>query len=219
MGTWIKICGITRLEDAIEAAAAGADALGFVMTPSPRRIAPDAVRAIVRGLPPHVMRFGVFVGERPSDIVDAVAAADVDRIQLHADADPVLHDRFGARIVRAFRARDEGVLDAIRASGDTTFLLDTWSPEIPGGSGRTFDWRLARRASELGRLILAGGLRAENVSDAIRQVRPFGVDVSSGVEDEPGRKSATAIRAFVHAVREADRDAAESSGVQDAVHP
>ncbi len=211
--TWIKICGITRMEDALEAVGAGADALGFVMTASPRRIAAEATREIVRSLPPHVMCFGVFVDESASEIVRAVAMAEVDRIQLHAEGDPVLRDHFGSRLVRAFRARDEHVLDAIRESGEESFFLDTWSDTVPGGSGRAFDWNLARRARELGRLILAGGLRPGNVREAIHQVRPFGVDVSSGVESEPGRKSAERIRAFVEAVRDADRDVAR--GLQD----
>jgi phosphoribosylanthranilate isomerase len=199
------MCGITRREDAELAAGAGVDALGFVLTPSPRRVTPEVVREIVRELPPQVLRFGVFVDEGPAEIARAAAAADIDRVQVHGDQDPVLRDLFGARLVRAFRVLDDDVLDAIRDSGESTFLLDTWSQDAPGGTGRTFDWGVARRAREWGRVILAGGLHAENVGQAIREARPFGVDVSSGIEEEPGRKSAERIRAFVSAVREADR--------------
>ena len=123
----------------------------------------------------------------------------------------MLRDLFGTRLLTAFRARDEGVLDTIRDEGAATFLLDAYSPDAPGGTGRAFDWALAARARELGRLILAGGLTAENVARAIRDVRPFGVDVSSGIEDAPGLKNAERMRAFVRAVRDADRALEEST--------
>ena len=202
--TWIKMCGVTRADDAQAAAAAGADALGFVMTPSPRRVSPVEVRKIIRALPPHVLRIGVFVDERAADIAEAAAVAEVDRVQVHRPEDPVLRDLLGPRLLVAFRARDEDVLDTIRDSGEGTFLVDAYSPHAPGGTGRAFDWSIARRASELGRLVLAGGLTPENVGRAIREVQPFGVDVSSGIEDAPGIKSVELMRAFVRAVREAD---------------
>jgi phosphoribosylanthranilate isomerase len=203
--TWIKICGITRAEDAQAAAEAGVDALGFVLTPSPRRIPPARAREIAGLLPPHVLRVGVFVDEALDDVAAAVAAADVDRVQVHGAHGPALRERFESRLLRAFRARDENVVHAIREAGGGSFLLDAFSADAPGGTGRTFDWSLARRARALGRLILAGGLTPENVGRAVHEVEPFGVDVSSGVEESPGRKSAERIRAFVRAVREADR--------------
>jgi phosphoribosylanthranilate isomerase len=209
------MCGITRREDAAVAAEAGADALGFVLTPSPRRVTAEVVREIVRELPPHVLRVGVFVDEGPAEIARAAAAADVDRVQVHGDPDPILRDLLGARFVRAFRVHDENVLEAIRDSGENTFLLDAWSPDAPGGTGLTFDWSVARRAREWGRVILAGGLHAENVGRAIRDALPFGVDVSSGVEEEPGRKSAERIRAFVKAVRDADREISAAEAAEE----
>jgi phosphoribosylanthranilate isomerase len=202
--TWIKMCGFTRTADVRAAVAAGADALGFVMTPSPRRVSPHDVRKMLHGLPPHVVRFGVFVDERPADVAEAAAIAGVDRVQVHRPEDPVLRDLVGPRILVAFRAQDADVLDAIHDSGEEAFLLDTYSPDAPGGTGRTFDWAIAKRAAKLGRLVLAGGLHAENVGAAIADVRPFGVDVSSGIEESPGVKSAERMRAFVEAVRAAD---------------
>ncbi|MFN8178175.1 MAG: phosphoribosylanthranilate isomerase [bacterium] len=202
--TWIKMCGITRADDAQAAAAAGADALGFVMTPSPRRVTPAEARKIIRTLPPHVLRLGVFVDERAAEIAEAALVAEVDRVQVHHPADPVLRDLLGARLLVAFRARDEGVPETIRESGEETFLVDAYSPDAPGGTGRVFDWSIARHAAEHGSLILAGGLTPENVGRAIREVRPFGVDVSTGIEDAPGIKNVGLMEAFVRAVREAD---------------
>lgn len=202
--TWIKICGVTRIEDGVAAAAAGADAVGFVFAESPRRVTAERARLIVRELPPHVLRFGVFVDEEPSEIARIVAAAELDRVQLHGFEEPMVRELVGTRVVRAFRARYDDVLEEIAASGESTFLLDTWSAELPGGTGHRFDWSLARRAAPLGRLILAGGLTPENVGAAIREVAPFGVDVSSGVETSPGIKDPERVGEFVAAVRAAD---------------
>lgn len=201
---WIKICGITRPADARAAAEAGADAVGFILTPSPRRVTPEDARRIGRTLPPHVLRVGVFVDESPAEIARAVAGSEVDRVQVHSPPDPLLGDLFGPKVLRAFRARDEDVLDTIRDAGVDTFLLDTFAPDAPGGTGRTFDWRLAARARELGRLILAGGLTPENVDRALDEASPWGVDVSTGVEESPGVKDPERIRAFVAAVRARD---------------
>ena len=208
--TWIKICGIRRLEDGLAAAEAGADAVGFVFAESPRRIDPEAARFISRDLPAHVMRYGVFVDEAPAEIARIVSVAELDRIQLHGFEEPMVRELAGTRVVKAFRARDEAVLEEITAWAVDTFFLDTWTPEAAGGSGTPFDWQLARRASDLGRMILAGGLTPENVGDAILAARPFGVDVSSGVEIAPGEKDPDRILAFVASVRDADRRRAEA---------
>jgi phosphoribosylanthranilate isomerase len=206
--TWIKICGICRLEDGLAAAEAGADAIGFVFAESPRRIDAEAARTIARDLPPHVLRFGVFVDETPAEIARVVAAAELDRVQLHGFEEPMVRELVGTRVVKAFRARDESVIEEIAGWAVDTFFLDTWTPEAAGGTGRPFDWGVARRAAQLGRLILAGGLTPDNVGTAIQEVRPFGVDVSSGVEEFPGVKDARRIRDFVDAVRRADRERA-----------
>ncbi|GJM45601.1 MAG: N-(5'-phosphoribosyl)anthranilate isomerase [Gemmatimonadota bacterium] len=204
LNTWIKICGLTRREDALAAAEAGADAIGLVFAESPRRVTPEAARRIVRDLPTHVLRIGVFVDETPAQIARVVGMAELDRVQLHGFEDPTVRELVGTRILKAFRAQYEDVVEEIQASGEGTFLLDTWSADVAGGTGRTFDWKIAQQTAALGRLILAGGLTAENVGDAILAVRPFGVDVSSGVEDAPGLKNPDKIRAFVAAVRAAD---------------
>jgi phosphoribosylanthranilate isomerase len=203
--TWIKICGITRVEDGKAAAEAGVDAIGLVFAESPRRVSETQARLIVRDLPTHVLRIGVFVDEAPAEIARLVAAAELDRVQLHGFEDPMVRELAGTRVLRAFRARDTAVLDEIAATAEKTFLLDTWTPDVVGGSGTRFDWNVAREAASLGRLILAGGLTPENVDKAVREVRPFGVDVSTGVEEAPGLKDPARIAAFVAAVRSADR--------------
>jgi phosphoribosylanthranilate isomerase len=206
--TWIKMCGITRLEDALACVEAGADALGFVFAESPRRVRPDEAVSIIRKLPPTVMRFAVFVDESPAEIAGVLAATEVDRVQLHGFEEPMVQELAGTRVVKAFRARDESVLTEIEEWAAPFFFLDTWHPTQAGGTGQRFDWELARRAHKFGQFVLAGGLDPENVGRAVREVRPFGVDVSSGIEKSPGIKDPAKIRAFVDAVRAADREAA-----------
>jgi phosphoribosylanthranilate isomerase len=203
--TWIKMCGMTRAEDALAAAEAGADAVGFVFADSPRKVEPSVARAIGRVLPPHVLRFGVFVDEAPATIGHIIEEAGLDRVQLHGFEEPMVREVAGTRMVKAFRVVDESVLEEIRSWSPDFFFLDTFSRRVAGGTGETFDWSIAKRAAALGRLVLAGGLEPGNVGRALREVRPFGVDVSSGVEDSPGRKNAEKMRAFVQAVRDADR--------------
>lgn len=205
--TWVKMCGITRLEDALACTEAGVDALGFVFAESPRRISPEDALAIIRKLPPHVMRFAVFVDETPAEIGRVLRAAEVDRVQIHGFEEPMVHELAGTRVVKVFRARDETVLRDIEEWAAEFFFLDTWRADAAGGTGRTFDWDIAKRAHALGRFVLAGGLTPENVGDAVREIRPFGVDVSTGIEKSPGVKDPDRIRAFVEAVRVADRDA------------
>jgi phosphoribosylanthranilate isomerase len=202
--TWIKMCGLTRLEDALACAEAGVDALGFVFAASPRRVTPEQAVAIIRELPPHILRFAVFVEETPAEIARVLQLTDVDRIQIHGFEEPTVHEVCGTRVVKVFRARDETVLPEIEESRPAMFLLDTWKRDAAGGTGERFDWAIAKRTRSLGRLVLAGGLTPDNVGDAIREVRPFGVDVSTGIETSPGVKNAAKIRAFIEAVRAAD---------------
>jgi phosphoribosylanthranilate isomerase len=204
--TWIKVCGIRRRSDAFAAAEAGVDAIGFVFAESPRRIDPTEARLIARDLPTHILRFGVFVDATPADIARIVTEAGLDRVQLHGFEEPMVRELVGSRVIKAFRARDESVLDEIREWAVDTFIVDTWSPAATGGTGHTFDWSLGRRAARLGRMVLAGGLTPENVGRALQEVEPFGVDVSSGVEESPGVKDPEKIRAFVEAVRASDRE-------------
>jgi len=199
----VKICGITRPEDARLAVAAGADALGFVFHPgSPRCVAPEAVRDMVRGLPPFVLAVGVFVDETPDRMNELAAFCGLDRIQLHGSEPQAVADSLSRPVIKAVRVRDRESLETLDRFRCRAFLLDTHDPEAPGGTGKAFDWRLAAEAVARGhRVILAGGLTPENVAQAVRQVRPYGVDVSSGVEQEPGRKDPEKVRAFIRAAK------------------
>jgi phosphoribosylanthranilate isomerase len=208
MATRVKICGITRLEDARLAVGLGAAALGFnFYRPSPRYIEPGAARRIISALPPLVVAVGVFADEFDGAHVAALAnEAGVSAVQLHGPKFPEQEAALESfRIIRAVAMRQEtGEIDltGIRASA---FLLDAYDPELLGGTGKSFDWTLAREAKLFGPIILAGGLTPENVGRAIREVRPFAVDVASGVESEPGKKDPGKLRAFFSAVEEADR--------------
>jgi len=205
--TRVKICGITNLEDARAAADAGADMIGFVFADSPRRVTADAVRRITDILASGVTTVGVFMDQPCDEIRETIERAKLDRVQLHGQEAvqryaslswPVIKrvDVAGAADSASLRRRTELCDWARRAQA---FLLD------PGaGSGRTFDWSIARGSGLP--IIVSGGLTPENVGEAIRVARPYGVDVSSGVEIEPGRKDHDKLRAFVRAVREADAD-------------
>jgi len=209
MALRIKICGITREEDAWAAVDAGADALGFVFVPgTPRFIEPERAATITRHLPPFVSCVGLFVNADPALIRAAVTEARLDTVQLHGDESPEvgLLLRGQVRVIQAFRVQGPEILLQLpnyRKSADA-WLLDAYVPGAAGGTGARFDWNLAVEARELGYpLILAGGLKPENIADAIRQVRPFAVDVSSGVELSPGRKDSEKVRRLIAAARSA----------------
>jgi len=209
----IKICGITRPEDAILALDAGADAIGLVFARSPRQVSIRQARQIVAAMPPFSFVVGVFVNARPATVLRTVEEVGLSAVQLHGDESPdQLAKLQGVRIIKALRVRDGRFLDMLRRyrdAGVSALLLDAFSPKARGGSGRRFDWDLVAGAREGGAmddlppLILAGGLTAQNVAAGIRKVRPWGVDVSSGVEDEPGVKSVEKIARFIAAVRAA----------------
>lgn len=195
----VKICGITNLEDALCAAEEGADALGFIFHPeSPRYVKPSAVREIIQQLPPFVVTVGVF-GDLEAEAVREIAAqAGVDRIQLHGRY-PETWEGLDRPVFKAIRVRGEaGLSELARYAGQVeSFLLDTYHAQAAGGTGEVFDWDLAVKAKAYGRIILAGGLTPENVREAIRLVRPYGVDVSSGVEAAPGKKDRDRVRRFL----------------------
>lgn len=209
MTTRVKICGITQLADARLAVDLGASALGFnFYPPSSRFIAPAAAREIIRQVPPLVMAAGVFADETDAEHILAVARqAGVAAVQLHGPRFPSSNGGLESYpLIRAvsvegrFNPED---LSHLRASA---FLLDAFDPNLRGGTGKTFDWKLVREAKRYGTIILAGGLTPENVGEAIRQVRPFAVDVASGAESAPGKKDPAKLRAFFAAVEEADKD-------------
>ena len=205
MDTRVKICGITNSADAQTAVEAGADAMGFVFCEqSPRHLTIAAAAGICRQLPGSVMRVGVFVNALKAEVVRAVGECGLNLLQFHGDEPPEYCSQFGVLSMKAFRMRDAGTLESLRQYQTSAWLLDAYSPEAAGGTGEKFNWELAVAAQEFGKpIFLAGGLTPENVAEAIRQVRPFGVDVSSGVESAPGKKDPAKIRAFIKAAKTA----------------
>jgi phosphoribosylanthranilate isomerase len=196
----VKICGITRLEDARDAAAAGADALGFILWPkSPRFIAPAAVRAIVGELPKSLFLVGVFVNQTIDEVNRDAAAAGVTHVQLHGDETPAFAARVARPVIKATSAPSD---DAARGwPADTTWLVDGQDPQRRGGTGRTADWDAAAAFARTRDVVLAGGLTPENVAEAIGRVKPFGIDVSSGVERAPGIKDPERLQALFRALK------------------
>lgn len=198
----VKVCGNTRLEDALTAVECGADALGFIFyRSSPRAADPAEVTRIVRKLPPFVVTVGVFVDETVPAMNEVVARCGLDRIQLHGHEPFAMMARLERPAYRARKLRSREDLDALLAEPDETVLLDTYDAGLHGGTGRPFDWEWARKAGQRKRVILAGGLNADNVARAVEQARPAAVDVSSSLESSPGIKDPRKIEAFFLALR------------------
>lgn len=197
----VKICGISEIETALVAAEAGADAIGLVFAPSQRRVSVAQARAISAAMPPFVNRVGVFADEVPSRVEEVVTACGLDVIQLHGDEPPEVCAELRMPILKAIRVKDASSLEVMGAYHVAAFLLDTYVAGVAGGSGRPFDWDLAAQAARSARIVLSGGLTPDNVQEALSRVRPYGVDVSSGVETN-GRKDPQKIRAFVARVRD-----------------
>jgi phosphoribosylanthranilate isomerase len=196
---FVKVCGITRLEDALAAVELGADALGFVFWPdSPRFIDPFRARAIVSALPPLVAAVGVFV-DQPAEYVNGVAAlAPLTAVQLHGDEDPA----YAAQMTRpVIKSIDGDSTNAAEWPDRVTLLVDAHDVAKRGGTGRVADWTAAARVARSRRVLLAGGLNADNINEAVARVRPFGIDVSSGVEVSPGIKDRNRMAAFLKAAR------------------
>jgi phosphoribosylanthranilate isomerase len=198
----IKICGVTRLEDALLASRLGADALGFNFWPgSKRHVSAAAARQIIARLPPFVTPVGVFVNQPEGEMRAIAAETGIQVFQLHGDEPPGLCSRLPLPVVKAVPVDQVSTLSKLLSYEVQAFLLDTPSRGY-GGTGRPFDWSLAEGVSEAAPVILAGGLTPENVADAVRAVRPWAVDVASGVESSPGVKDADRMLRFVTAVRE-----------------
>jgi len=200
----VKICGVTRVDDAHAAAAAGADWIGLnFWSGSRRRVDRRQARAIAAALPASVKKVGLFVNAAAGEIDATVDEVGLDLVQLHGDETVEFCRPYAARAVRALRVGAAGDLAALADHPAATFLLDAPSAGY-GGSGRTFDWSLAAAAHAYGRpFLLAGGLTPDNVAEAVRLVRPFGVDVAGGVERAPGHKDPELLRRFVAAARAA----------------
>ncbi len=202
----IKICGITNVEDAAVAVKAGADALGFVMyRKSPRWVEPAVARSIIAGLPPFVSAVGVFVNEEVEKVRTLMDECGFALAQLHGDESALYCQNLARPVLKAIRLKDR---DAFLAMAEFQgranvrgFLIDAFSDHAYGGTGQTVDWRLAQEAARSTPVILAGGLNPANVAGAIQMVRPYGVDVSSGVEKSPGKKDPDKVKAFIEAAR------------------
>jgi phosphoribosylanthranilate isomerase len=203
MSTRVKICGITNLADAQVAAKAGADALGFVFyEKSPRFISMKTAAEISRALPPFIIRVGVFVDPSEELVLKTVAECGLTLLQFHGDEPPEFCAQFGLMSMKAFRIHGIESLKELPKYKTDAWLLDAYSSDTLGGTGGVFNWDLAVEAQKLGRpVFLAGGLTPENIAEAIQKVRPFGVDVSSGVESSPGKKDHTKVRAFINAAK------------------
>lgn len=198
----VKICGITNPEDALMAVEAGADALGFVFFPdSPRCVSPEQAEAIIRRLPPFVQTVGLFVNEGVEKVNLVADRCGLDLIQLHGEETPDYCADVRRRIIKAFRVKDESSLAGMADYRVAAPLLDAWSPAAHGGTGTTFNWEIAARAAASRDIILAGGLTPENVAGAIAAVRPYAVDVSSGVESAPGKKDAGLVSRFIRSCK------------------
>ncbi len=204
----VKICGITNAPDALLAAGAGADALGFIFyEKSPRYIPPERAGEIVKALPPFITPVGVFVDEDEARVLEVIHEARLSAIQLHGSETPDYCASVGISVIKSFRVRGPGVIEDIAPYKGvvSALLLDSYKKGEMGGTGEVFDWELAVKArEEAGRwpIILSGGLTPENVGEAVKRVRPYAVDVSSGVEASPGRKDPEKVRDFVRRAKE-----------------
>lgn len=200
----VKICGITNLEDARAAVEAGADALGFNFYPrSPRYITPQDARRIIEQLPAHILAVGVFVNEAAPEAVARMAEeSNVGAVQLHGDESPAYCRALGnLYVIKALRVAEAFAPESVLEYETEAILLDAFDRRERGGTGRTFDWEVARRVRELvPKLYLAGGLSAENVSEAVWKVQPYAVDACSRLESAPGIKDRERVRAFISAV-------------------
>jgi phosphoribosylanthranilate isomerase len=202
----VKICGITNVEDAEVAVWAGADALGFVMYPkSPRFVEPAVVRAIIAGLPPFALPVGVFVNEESEKVRALMDECGLALAQLHGDESAQYCQNLGRPALKAIRLKDRGGFLALAEfhgqANVRGVLIDAFSDHAYGGTGQTVDWTLAQEAAQSAPIILAGGLNPGNVAQAVQMVRPYGVDVSSGVEQSPGKKDPDKVKAFIQSAR------------------
>ena len=198
----VKICGMTQLKDALFAVEQGVDAVGFIFyKKSPRAVTMKTVRGIIKKLPPLVDTVGVFVNESAERLNKIADYCGLDLVQLHGEESPAFCRKIHRRVIKAFRVKDLQSIKQLEKFPVSGFLLDTFSDDLHGGTGKTFDWNLALPAKKMGPVILAGGLTPRNILQAVRQVRPYGVDVCSGVEKSPGIKDLEKVRAFLKNIR------------------
>ena len=199
----VKICGITECEDALGAVKLGADALGFIFASSPRQVSMQKARRIINAIPPFVKTVGVFVNEGAKTIREHINYCGLDLVQLHGDESPEFCRELMPYTIKAFRLKDDSGLQLCEdyQANVRALLLDTYAKDKAGGTGKTFDWQLAVKIKEAGiPVILSGGLGPSNVTEAIQVVRPYAVDVNSGVEERPGKKSYVLMKELMEKV-------------------
>lgn len=203
--TMVKICGITNTGDARVAAEAGADAVGLIFAESPRRVGIEGARRISIALPENIIRVGVFVDEEPAEVLRISRKVGLDLAQLHGDETPdtvTAVRESGVKVMKALRVRDAASIEALDGYEADLFLLDAYSEKARGGTGERFDWRVAKSLRGRDNIVVSGGLGPENVREAVEFFEPYGVDASSSLEDEPGRKNGERVRRFVLAARD-----------------
>ena len=199
----VKICGITNLDDALEAVKLDADVLGFIFAASPRQVTPKTARRIIDALPPFIKTVGVFVNEKADTIRKLINFCGLDLVQLHGNESPAFCRDLMPYAVKALRIKDGSSLESASAYQGRVraLLLDTYAKDQFGGTGKAFDWGLAKKAKACGMpIILSGGLSPSNIKRAVRMVEPYAIDVNSGVEDQPGKKSYTLMRDLMEKV-------------------
>lgn len=200
--TKIKICGITNMEDAQAAADYGADALGFIFyKESKRYVDPEVAKSIVSALPPFIATVGVFVNHDLGEISRIKETTGIQVAQLHGDETPEFASSLPIEVIKVIRVKDKSDLDKVAQYSGQAILFDTYSDKEYGGTGESFDWKILNNLSSEKKVVLSGGLNPENVLEAIQIVRPYAVDVSSGVEDTPGKKDHTKIKKFIEAIK------------------
>ena len=203
--TLVKICGITNAGDALVAADAGADAVGFIFAESPRRVGLEEARGISIALPENLIRVGVFVDEEPAEILRISREVGLDLAQLHGDETPETVTALredGVKVMKALRVESAATLEALEEYEADLFLLDAYSARARGGTGERFDWGVAKSLKGRDNIVVSGGLGPDNVREAVEFFEPFGVDASSSLEDGPGRKNGELVRRFVLAAKD-----------------
>lgn len=205
--TKIKVCGIKSKADAWMCLEIGVDALGFVfVNESPRKIEPQEAQKIINDLPPFVISVGVFTNRVKDEVEEIANLCKLDILQFHGDESPEYCASFNRKVIKAFRIRSSDDINRLVEYKVPAYLLDSYEEERLGGTGRTFEWSLAAEATKYGHIVLAGGLTPENVNRAISIVRPYAVDISSGIEDTPGKKNKVKLAEFIRQVQNADSD-------------
>jgi len=202
--TWIKICGITNIEDSLKAASLGVDALGFIFAHSMRRVEPDVVKKIILALPKTLLKVGVFVDEDLMEVQRVAEYCGLNVLQFHGKESPEYCQNFFHPVFKAIHIKDLESLKDMEKYNEVSILLDTYSSVQAGGTGIPLPWGVALKAKEKRNFILSGGLNPGNVGEAIKKVRPWGVDVCSGVEAFLGKKDQSKMVEFVEEVRKAD---------------